>query len=148
MIRRYGAELRALLMAADAGVAVVVVVVLSAIRFGPDWPVFWRDAIPQPLAFLIVYALAWTALLTLNGLYRPRSRWSLFTEATDIARATAAMALLSLSVLFWFRLPDVSRLFLLLLFPAQAWSRWRPAPPCGWRFGGMRRARAATSASC
>jgi exopolysaccharide biosynthesis polyprenyl glycosylphosphotransferase len=137
MIRRYGAELRTLLMLADAGVAVVVVLVLSAVRFGPDWPVFWRDALPQPLAFLIVYTILWVALLTLNGLYRPRSRWSLLTEATDIARATAAMALISLSVLFWFKLPDVSRVFLILLFPVQAsatvgtralmrrWFEWR-----------------------
>ena len=139
MIRRYGAELRALLMLADAGVSVIVVVVLSAVRFGPEWPVFWREAIPEPLAFLIVYTITWVALLTLNGLYRPRSRWSLFTEAADITRATAAMALLSLSVLFWFKLPDVSRLFLVLLFPVQASVTLATRAALRWAFEWQRR---------
>ena len=38
----------------------------------------------------------------------------------DILRATGVMALVTLGVLFLFRLPDVSRLLLLVLFPAQA----------------------------
>ncbi len=139
MIRRYGAELRALLMLADAGVAVVVAIVLSAARFGPEWPTFWHDALPQPLAFLIVYTIVWVALLTLNGLYRPRARWSLVTEAVDIARATAAMALISLSVLFWFKLPDVSRLYLLFLFPIQALTALGTRAALRWAFEWQRR---------
>src|SRR3990170_3804855 len=66
------------------------------------------------LAILILTAL------TLNGLYRLRARWSLRAEALDVLRATLLMALVTLSVLFIFRLPDVSRLFLLVLFPVQA----------------------------
>jgi hypothetical protein len=89
MFRRHGSELRVLPMLADTGVFVMVVA-LSAIRLGSDRSVFWREELPQALAFLIVYTIAWVAQLTLNGLYRPRSRWSLFTEAVDIARATAA----------------------------------------------------------
>ena len=139
MIRRYGAELRALLMLADAGVAVVMALALSAVRFGPTWPTFWHDALPQPLAFLIVYTIVWVALLTLNGLYRPRARWSLVTEATDIARATAAMALISLSVLFWFKLPDVSRLYLLFLFPVQALTTLGTRAALRWAFEWQRR---------
>ena len=38
----------------------------------------------------------------------------------DVLRATFVFALVTLSVLFVFRLPDVSRAFLLVLFPAQA----------------------------
>ena len=34
-------------------------------------------------------------------------------------RATALMAVATFAVLFWFKLPDVSRLFLLILFPTQ-----------------------------
>jgi hypothetical protein len=82
--------------------------------------VWWREIVPEPAAFLLLYALAWVTILTAGGLYRPRARWSLRSEAVDILRATAVMALLTLSVLFLFHLPDVSRLLLLVLFPAQA----------------------------
>ena len=126
-------------MLADAGVAVVMALALSAVRFGPTWPTFWHDALPQPLAFLIVYTIVWVALLTLNGLYRPRARWSLVTEALDIARATAAMALISLSVLFWFKLPDVSRLYLLFLFPVQALTALGTRAALRWAFEWQRR---------
>ncbi len=128
-----------MLMLADAGVAVMVAIVLSGVRFGPDWPTFWHDALPQPLAFLIVYTIAWVGLLTLNGLYRPRARWSLVTEAVDIARATAAIALISLSVLFWFKLPDVSRLYLLFLFPVQALTALGTRAVLRWAFEWQRR---------
>jgi len=120
MIRRHAFELRALLMLADAALAVVVLVVLSYARFGPDWAVWWRQIVPQPVAFLALYAIGWVVCLTLNGLYRPRARWSLRGEAIDVLRATLVLALVTLSVLFVFRLPDVSRLFLLILFPVQA----------------------------
>ena len=55
--------------------------------------------------------------LALNGLYRPRARWSIRSEAWDLLRATVLMAVATFAVLFWFKLPDVSRLFLVLLFP-------------------------------
>ena len=119
MIRRYAYWLRMLLMLVDGLLAIGLLVVLSILRFGPDWAVYWRLVIPEPLAFLGLYAAGWVAVLTYHGLYRPRARWSIRSEATDLARATVVMALLSLSVLFFFKLPDVSRLFLLFLFPTQ-----------------------------
>jgi exopolysaccharide biosynthesis polyprenyl glycosylphosphotransferase len=120
MIRRHAFWFRALLMSADALVAVGLLVGLSAWRFGGDWAVWWREIVPQPAAFLALYALAWVTILTANGLYRPRAQWSIRTEAWLVLRATVAMTLLTLSVLFLFHLPDVSRLLLLVLFPAQA----------------------------
>ncbi len=120
MIRRHANQLRALLMAADALVAVVLLVVLSVVRFGADWAALWREFIPQPALFLAAYAVTWVVVLTLHGLYRPRARWTLRSEAASIVRATVSMALITLSVLFLFHLPDVSRLFLLALFPTQA----------------------------
>jgi exopolysaccharide biosynthesis polyprenyl glycosylphosphotransferase len=56
----------------------------------------------------------------MNGLYRPRARWSIVREAIDVLQATIILSLVSLSVLFIFRWPDVSRLFVLILFPALA----------------------------
>jgi exopolysaccharide biosynthesis polyprenyl glycosylphosphotransferase len=119
MIRRYGAELRALLMLVDAGVALCLPIVVSVIRFGPGWPTVWRLALPEPALFLALYAAGWVTMLAANGLYRPRAHWSVRTEAAALFRAVVAMVLASLAVLFWFKLPDVSRLFLILLFPVQ-----------------------------
>jgi exopolysaccharide biosynthesis polyprenyl glycosylphosphotransferase len=120
MIRRHAAGFRALLMAADASLAAILLVGLSAWRFGPDWAVLWVQVVPEPWAFLALYLVGWLIALTANGLYRPRARWSLRAEAMSVLKATAVMALATLSVLFLFKLPDVSRLFLLFLFPAQA----------------------------
>ena len=120
MIRRHGSELRALLAIADATVVVVLLLVLSLWRFGPDWPSFWRQSLGEPLLFGGLYALTWIVVLALHGLYRPRARWSLRSEVRDALRATATMVVITLSVLFIVRLPDVSRLFLVMLFPTQA----------------------------
>jgi exopolysaccharide biosynthesis polyprenyl glycosylphosphotransferase len=120
VIRRHFFWFRALLMAADAVLAGGLLVGLSVWRFGEDWARWWRVIVSQPEAFVLGYAVAWVGVLTSVGLYRPRARWSLWSEARDIVRATVAMALLTLSVLFLFHLPDVSRGLLLILFPAQA----------------------------
>jgi exopolysaccharide biosynthesis polyprenyl glycosylphosphotransferase len=120
MIRRHAAGFRALLMAFDASLAILLLVGLSAWRFGEDWSVYWRLVIPVPEVLLALYAAGWVVALTANGLYRPRARWSILREAFDVVRAAATMAVITFSVLFLFKLPDVSRLFLLLLFPIQA----------------------------
>ncbi len=120
MIRRHATGFRVLLMALDAVLGVAILVLASYWRFGDDWAVIWRDVITIPEVFLAAYALTWVLALTLNGLYRPRARWSLLREAIDVIRATLTMAVVTFSVLFLFKLPDVSRLFLLIFFPAQA----------------------------
>jgi exopolysaccharide biosynthesis polyprenyl glycosylphosphotransferase len=56
----------------------------------------------------------------MNGLYRSRARWTIRREAGDILRATATFAVAALAFLYVFKLPDVSRLLLLLLFPSMA----------------------------
>ena len=119
MIRRHAFWFRTLLMLGDALLAMALFVLLSLWRFGPDWAVLWRRVVSEPAAFLALYALGWVVALTLNGLYRPRARWSLRSEAIDILRATVLITLVTLSVLFLFKLPDVSRLFLMALFPTQ-----------------------------
>lgn len=106
-------------MLTDGILAAVVLMSLSWIRFGDDWTVWWRQIIPDPVALLVIYAGGWIMALAINGLYRPRARWSIRTEAADLFRATVLMAMATLAVLFWFKLPDVSRLFLVALFPTQ-----------------------------
>ena len=52
MIRRHAFWFRALLIAADAILAVGVLVLLSYWRFGSDWAGWWREIVPLPGAFL------------------------------------------------------------------------------------------------
>jgi len=66
-----------------------------------------------------MYAMAWVAILWLSGIYRNRVRWSARSEAVDVGRAGALLAIFAFSGLFAFKLPEVSRLFLIALFPAQ-----------------------------
>ncbi len=120
MIRKNAAGFRALLITADALLAVVLLVGLSLWRFGSDWAVWWRQIVPVPEGLLVIYAGGWVIALTMNGLYRPRARWSIRREAMDVVRATVLLGLVTLSVLFIFKMPDVSRLFMLILFPTQA----------------------------
>lgn len=120
MIRRNAAWFRALLMSADALLAVVLLLGLSVVRFGADWAQWWRQIVPVPEGLLVIFAAGWVIALSMNGLYRPRARWSIIREAIDVFQATIMLSLVALSVLFLFRLPDVSRLFMLVLFPALA----------------------------
>ena len=106
-------------MLVDGGLAAVLLGVVSFARFGSEWYSHWLPFLNQPGAFAVAYAAGWVAILWLHGLYRPRSRWTIRSEGLALIRATVVMALFTLSVLFVFRLPDISRSFLVILFPAQ-----------------------------
>jgi FlaA1/EpsC-like NDP-sugar epimerase len=106
-------------MLTDGLLAAATLALTSILRFDGEWHVHLDPIVPDPLAFMALYAVTWVSVLTLTGLYRPRARWSIRTEAVDLLRATFAMAAVVRAVLFWFRLPDVSRTYLLILFPAQ-----------------------------
>ena len=119
MLRRHAYGFRALLMLVDGALAVVLLGALSIVRFGDEWLTHWSPILAQPGLFSLAYAVVWVSVLWLHGLYRPRARWTIRSEGLAIARASVVMALITLSVLFVFRLPDISRTFLGLLFPAQ-----------------------------
>jgi exopolysaccharide biosynthesis polyprenyl glycosylphosphotransferase len=119
MIRRHAIGFRTLLMLVDGGLAFALLGIVSFARFGTDWYDHWLPFLNQPGAFALAYAATWVAVLWLHGLYRPRARWTIRSEALAMARATFVMALVTLSLLFVFRLPDISRTYLVLLFPAQ-----------------------------
>jgi exopolysaccharide biosynthesis polyprenyl glycosylphosphotransferase len=119
MFRRHAIGFRALLMLVDGVLAAVLLVVVSIARFGTEWFSHWLPVVEQPAAFGVLYAVGWVIVLDLHGLYRPRARWTIRSEAIAVARSTLVMALVTLAVLFVFRLPDVSRSFLLAVFPAQ-----------------------------
>ncbi len=119
MIRRRAIEFRTLLMLVDAILVALLLGLVSVARFGADWYDQWLPFLSQPEAFAAIYAIGWVVVLWLHGLYRPRARWSIRSEAVALARASAVMALVTLSLLFIFKLPDISRSFLILLFPFQ-----------------------------
>jgi exopolysaccharide biosynthesis polyprenyl glycosylphosphotransferase len=120
VIRRHAAALHLALALVDAGSAAALFVLLSIVRFGGDaWQDQWAEAgIAGGLA-AILYGLAWTAALAVQGLYRLRARWSVRRELIDIAIAALLLAVGMFTLLFWFKLPDISRLFLVSLFAAQ-----------------------------
>jgi exopolysaccharide biosynthesis polyprenyl glycosylphosphotransferase len=120
MIRRNAAGFRALLMSADALLAVVLLLGLSIWRLGDNWALWWRQIVPIPEGLLVIFAAGWVIALSMNGLYRPRARWSIVREGIDVLQSTIILSLVTLSVLFLFRMPDVSRAFMLILFPSLA----------------------------
>jgi exopolysaccharide biosynthesis polyprenyl glycosylphosphotransferase len=120
LIRRHITALRLGLLAVDALSAILLFVTISIVQLGPEWMAAWRRAGFDPMAIAAGYAAAWATVLWLHGLYRLRSRWSARTEVRDILRADLLLAVASFSALFLFKLPDVSRRFLITLFIAQA----------------------------
>jgi exopolysaccharide biosynthesis polyprenyl glycosylphosphotransferase len=121
MIRRHATALRLLLAVIDATTAIVALVIAGVVRYGtlePIDPLFF--GLPSPQLALLVYAAAWPLALWSQGLYRPRARLRAWSELVDVARAGLIFAAGVLSLLFLFKLPDVSRQVLLLVFPALA----------------------------
>jgi exopolysaccharide biosynthesis polyprenyl glycosylphosphotransferase len=118
MTGRHLMTLRLLLGLADGVMAYVVFLAVSAVRFEGDPTAKWSVGVDVPVAAGL-FALAWVGVLWLMGLYRLKARWSLRTEARDIARATLLAVALTLSTLFIFHQDDVSRVFLGMLFIAQ-----------------------------
>jgi exopolysaccharide biosynthesis polyprenyl glycosylphosphotransferase len=120
MVRRYAAVLRLTLVAADIGLALLVVAGGYSFRFGPTFGGTENVSASQPDPNLIVAVFVgmWIAVLWMHGLYRARERWTRRGEIAAVLRATLVQLALTLSALYVFKLPDVSRLLLLVVFPA------------------------------
>jgi exopolysaccharide biosynthesis polyprenyl glycosylphosphotransferase len=120
LIQRHATGFRIALMSADALGAVLVFTAVGLFRFGDK---IWWSWTSLPISLWLVvaaYASLWVIALWLQHLYILRARWSLRSEVGAIVRAVVVLAVATFSVLFLLKLPEVSRLFLLLLFPAQA----------------------------
>jgi FlaA1/EpsC-like NDP-sugar epimerase len=120
VIRRHTAALHLALVLTDAALAVALFIGLSLVRFGPEWRATWIAAGLDGVLAAFAYALVLVTLLWIRGLYRLRVRWSPRREAVDILFTILLLAVVVFTALFFFKLPHVSRLFLLVLFPAQA----------------------------
>ncbi len=124
MIRRHAALFRLATAAADAALAVAGLLVAAQVRFGPlsEAGGTFDEVLPDPRVAVGWFVVSWITILWLNGLYRSRTQWTLRGVATAVLRATAGQVAVTLSALFLFKLPDVSRLFLLIVFPWLAFS--------------------------
>ncbi|HEU6439739.1 MAG TPA: hypothetical protein VFC12_04810, partial [Terriglobales bacterium] len=120
MVRRYAAVLRLTLVAADIGLALLVVAGGYSFRFGPTFGGTENvsPSQPDPNLIVAVFVGMWIAVLWMHGLYRARERWTRRGEIAAVLRATLVQLALTLSALYVFKLPDVSRLLLLVVFPA------------------------------
>lgn len=122
MIRRYAAVLRLTLVAADMALAVAVVLAATSIRFGETtwWPHDIRTSLPDTNLAVAVFVGMWIAVLWMHGMYRSRARWTRRGDIVAILRATLVQLAFTLSLLFILKLPDVSRLLLIVVFPSLA----------------------------
>ncbi len=122
MIRRYAAALRLTLAAADIGLAVLVIVGAAQLRFGSTsgWTSDLSGSLPDPKLAIAVFVGMWVVVLWMQGLYRSRDRWTRRSDIAAVLRATIVQLALTLSMLYVFKLPDVSRLLLIVMFPALA----------------------------
>ena len=121
LIRRHITALRLALAAADGLTAMALFIGLSIVRFGsPGWRDVWAFVGIDPFVAAAGYGLALVTALWLQGLYRLRTRLSIRREVIDVLVAILLLAVVVFTTLYLLKLPNVSRLFLLLLFSCQA----------------------------
>jgi exopolysaccharide biosynthesis polyprenyl glycosylphosphotransferase len=114
------AALRLALITLEAVGAAGLFILVSIARYGPTiWESSWRQIGIDPFVAAVLYAATWVTALWLNDLYRLRARLTFRRDLLDIVRAELLVAVGVFSILFVAKLPDVSRVFLLLLFAAQ-----------------------------
>lgn len=119
MIRRHATSLRLALMAVDAVLAMASFTVLAITRFGSGWgEVLTSYGLPAPV-LVAGWAVMWTAIVWLLGLYRMRVRWTAQREVLDLARAGVLLGIFIFGALYALHLSQVSRLFLATLLAGQ-----------------------------
>ena len=110
----------ATLMLTDGLAALVVFLLVASLGFDV-LGVVWALGTIRPIELGVAYSITWVAALWLLGLYRLRTHWSVRGEISDVLRATILVLVVSLSILYLFNVPNVSRVFvgmLLLVQPA------------------------------
>ena len=118
MVRRHTTALRATLMAADFGIALVLFGVASLLRYGGGWEQAWAHIGLNPWVAALLYGSGWTFIVLIGGLYRVRARYSLRGEAIALARGGVVLALATVTLLFVYKVSDASRLLLITLITA------------------------------
>lgn len=104
------------MMSADAVGSMVLFWAISVARFGPRWQEQWRLAGADAVLLAGSFAALWVGSLWLANLYRLRARWAIRSDVFDIIRSATVVAVVTFSLLFVLKLPNVSRVFLVQLF--------------------------------
>jgi exopolysaccharide biosynthesis polyprenyl glycosylphosphotransferase len=118
VIRRHATAFRLAVMAGDALGAYLLFIAVSIARFGDDWRARWATVGAEAVVIAAIFSGLWVTALWLANLYRPRARLSVQAEIADVLRSAVAVAVLVFCLLFVFKLPNVSRVFLLQLLAA------------------------------
>ena len=119
MLRHHVRLFRLALLLADGLAAAGLFVVVSRFRLGPGWTDAWLNAGGPWWMWAAGYGVLWTIAEWLQNLDQLRARWTFRGEVMDILRAALVLAVSVFSILFLVHAPEVSRLFLLILFSVQ-----------------------------
>jgi exopolysaccharide biosynthesis polyprenyl glycosylphosphotransferase len=119
MIRHHVRLLRLALLIADGLAAAILFVVVSRFRLGQGWTDAWQAAGGPWWMWAAGYGVLWATAEWLQNLDQPRARWTFRGEVLDILRAAIVAAVSVFSILFLVHAPEVSRLFLVILFTVQ-----------------------------
>jgi exopolysaccharide biosynthesis polyprenyl glycosylphosphotransferase len=119
MLRHHVRLLRLALLLADGLAAAALFVVVSRFRLGQGWTGAWQDAGGPWWIWAAAYGVLWAGAEWLQSLHQLRARWTFRGEISDILRAALVLAVSVFSILFLVHAPEVSRLFLVILFSAQ-----------------------------
>jgi exopolysaccharide biosynthesis polyprenyl glycosylphosphotransferase len=111
-------ERRATLVLGDFLVSLGAFYLAGWLRFGNEFARTWEQILGLPS--LVWFGPALSVLVVLifwvAGLYRSEFHWSAKTEVADLFKATVAVVAVVLSLLFLFKLQDVSRRLLIVFF--------------------------------
>lgn len=109
---------RTVLLTVDLGSAFAAVFVGVLFRFGPGYQTVWEGILGLPPVSLLAtfFALLTFGSFAIAGTYRRETYWSLRTELADLAKGMVLLGALTLSLLFLFKLEDVSRVALATTF--------------------------------
>jgi exopolysaccharide biosynthesis polyprenyl glycosylphosphotransferase len=119
VIRRHATTLRLALMSGDAIGSFLLFCALSIVRFGSNWRERWAAVGLDAFVVATLFGALWVSALWLANLYRMRARWSIRSEMVDIVRSALVLAVITFSLLYALKLPNVSRLFLMQLFAVE-----------------------------
>jgi exopolysaccharide biosynthesis polyprenyl glycosylphosphotransferase len=79
----------------------------------------WQKVGFDPIVVALAFAGLWVGSIALQDLYRLRARLTSRREVLDFAKAGVLAAFVTFGLLFLVKMPEVSRLFLIALFPIQ-----------------------------
>jgi exopolysaccharide biosynthesis polyprenyl glycosylphosphotransferase len=119
MVRHRLRLLRLTLLLGDAIAAMVLFAAVSMFRLGDGWMGTWLRVGAPWWVWAAAYGALWALAEWLQELDQLRSRWTFRGEVVDIVRAAFVLAVSVFSLLFLVHAPQVSRLFLVVLFASQ-----------------------------